>query len=168
MEHGLKRIQANPKSQPRLIMIQVRDLRRKIDDHFAPRPVFVAICKDAGTIQYIRVDNDDDTREFYFLNSKPSFVDVLNDMLREEGDPVIVEVSTPDMRVAMWTDEERQAAIEEVCSHPDLLVEMFWETMDPDHKLHEKYKPAHEEFRWCEFERTLMFAFYESDIESHE
>jgi hypothetical protein len=121
-------------------MILVGDLRARLTEFFRPRKVVVEFLDDNSGLDFIRVDNGDRTFQLYEYWSRPSYLDLLNQVFTTPGDPPIVDIEF--VETIAWTNEEREAALREICERHNVPLETFFQ---------QHTSPA-----WEEYERWLF------------
>ena len=110
-------------------MIKLIDLRKRIANYFAPKTAHIEILDDESGINFIRVDNGDATFQMYEYWSKPSYLDIINDVFNMSDSP-ITDISF--VETIAWTQDERSAAVDEICKAHNISREEFWDHTHPD------------------------------------
>lgn len=146
-------------------MIKVCDFRRRIADHFAPSVITIEFFDDESGLNFIKVDNDDSTFQLYEYWSKPSHLDVINEVFRKLGEPLITDLVIPEATI-FWTDKERDETIAAIIDRHGLSIEELWKSYEPGHESHDKWKAARDEYdRWF-FEQKAISLVREGDFGS--
>lgn len=145
-------------------MIKVCDLRRKLADHFAPRAVTVEFFDDESGLNFIKVDNGDSTFQLYEYWSRPSYLDILNEVFRSRDEPPVTDLAIPETIV--WSERERIDAVASIIGRHGLKKEDFWKDHEPDDDRYGAWKSARDEYeRWL-FEQTAISLVREGDFGS--
>jgi len=140
-------------------MILVGDLRKKLVEFFAPLETNVEFYDDDSGLNFIRVKNGDGTFQLYDYWSKPTYIDLLNDVF--PGDEPIIEIQIIDETI-LWTHEERDIAVKNICVDLGIEKEKFW-----DHGDHStsRLNAYHAYERWL-FENNPISLIREGDFGS--
>lgn len=108
-------------------MILVGDLKKKIVEYFHPLDTVVEYFDDNSGLNFIRVKNGDGTFQLYDYWSKPTYIDLLNEVF--PGDEPIIEIQIIEDTI-LWTSEERTAVVERICIDFEIDNELFWNHKD--------------------------------------
>lgn len=136
-------------------LIKVCDLRARIVRHFAPRPVTVHLFDDGSGIEFIKVDNDDDTFDLFELWSKPSYIEVLNEVFTSPNEPPIVDISVPD--TGPWAkDGETVEAVNGICQRHGLARELFPQSLTAGHEMYERWILSRADYEDWLLQQTLV------------
>jgi hypothetical protein len=108
-------------------VVKVRDLIAAIEKHFAPRPAEVHIEPSEPTISWVTVRNPDGTLSVFGDVTRPTLVDMLNEVFpTPAGDRIVgVDFST----YMLWTKEEmaeRDQLIRDGVAKRGISEEDFW------------------------------------------
>lgn len=114
-------------------MIQVRDLRKKIAEHFHPRKVEVELFDDASGIASIVVWNDDRTFELYSWETIPTDVELLTKIFIPDGSDQIRSVR--GIEGGPYSLDERTAVIAEIKTKHGLARDADWSKAGEPGKL---------------------------------
>ena len=132
----------------------VDDFVAKIHRHFAPRPVVLEFFEDWSGIEFIRVENGDGTFELYEFYTKPTQMDLINEIFGDRGGTPITDVEVRDMYLV--TANERHAKLREICvryGFPDDSYPAKWEELSEDKT---KIAAAFEEWsNWLDGKRPV-------------
>lgn len=120
-------------------MIKIGGFRRRIEEFFAPSQVVIEFYEDWSGLDFIRVDEGEGIFQFYTYWSKPSYLDLITEIFGQAGEERIKDLKLVDANV--WTDEERQKAVVEICLKYGIDVEQFWK--------------QHDHISWLEYQKWL-------------
>jgi hypothetical protein len=109
-------------------MIKMGDFRRRIEAFFAPCQVVIEFDEDWSGLDFIRVDEGYGIFQLYTYWSKPSYLDLITEIFGRTGEERINDLKLVDTNV--WTEEERQKAVYEICLKYGIEVEQFWKQRD--------------------------------------
>ena len=106
-------------------IITVENLRRRLEEYFAPLSVDLRIFEDNSGIDKIVVDNKDGTYQLYSYWSRPSYIDLINEILHYGSEKPIVDIQM--IEEILWTEEDRDEFIANLCKKYSITESEFWD-----------------------------------------
>lgn len=107
---GLDENSSDRVSGSRVILLE--DFLAKIEEYFGVRKTEVEFYEDWSGIDYIKVQNDDKTFELYTYDTRPSHIDLINKLFRNEGSPHIENVELKESFII--SERERSQKHDEI------------------------------------------------------
>lgn len=147
-------------------VINVGDFKLKIEEHFAAKSVTIEFYENESGVHFIKVDNGDSTFQLYERWSKPSYIDLANDLFRGSDEPQITGLSISEATTITWISKERDDAVAEICNRHSISTEDFWESLTGEVADDDPSKAASDEYHEWLFDHEPISLVHEGDLGS--
>lgn len=139
-------------------VILLENFTKHIYNYFRPRKVEIEFHEDWSGVEYIKIENNDDTFEYYSFYTRPTVMNLINDIFRRQGDSEIKGIELREEWII--SAEERHKKLEEIClkhEYPKYSYPAKWMEISDDL---EKYNKAYKEWdEWLNSKLPVIFIY---------